>query len=304
MLRRSSGTLADRTGSVWRPRSTPTTAFMTKKAKRERAVPDWAFLGTFSASHVLPTEIVPAWVPLLRLVDAEAAIAEADMTTVNRLLHESELALHACGLGLDPAHRDWREFRPLRVTREEDWSDWLAHLCLTARTAGVRSELLGFPVTADSTIEVLREESTDDRSRREDIVVVSGEVGATLEVKIWDSNLEKTHETALRVHAAFPAVKTWHDFILLPEESLDDWGKIPDSRVISSRTWDEVAIGLRRALLVTGDHAECVEWKAWGLAFCGAIEARILGLEVIGGGHSASARSIERRLAMLMEAAR
>ena len=31
-------------------------------------------------------------------------------------------------IGGDPSREDWGSFRPLRLSREEDWSDWLAHL--------------------------------------------------------------------------------------------------------------------------------------------------------------------------------
>ena len=30
--------------------------------------------------------------------------------------------------GRDPTPQNWRRFRPLGLDREEDWSDWLAHL--------------------------------------------------------------------------------------------------------------------------------------------------------------------------------
>jgi hypothetical protein len=48
--------------------------------------------------------------------------------------------LPLCG---DSLPRDWSDFRPLRVSREEDWSDWLAWLLKTSITGFLAEALFG-----------------------------------------------------------------------------------------------------------------------------------------------------------------
>src|SRR5260221_4521009 len=85
--------------------------------------PNWSFLARFKAPHrrLAPQwDAVVAWVASARdaLITSEAELADG--------VEMSDRAL--AGFERDPLHHDWSRFRPLRLLREEDWSDWIAHL--------------------------------------------------------------------------------------------------------------------------------------------------------------------------------
>lgn len=66
------------------------------------------------------------------LIDAARSRHGHDVTRLREWLLESDAQL--AELGGDPLRDAWASFRPLRLSREEDWSDWLAHLIQTSRT--------------------------------------------------------------------------------------------------------------------------------------------------------------------------
>jgi hypothetical protein len=71
---------------------------------------------------------------------------------------------------------DWERFRPLRQSREEDWSDWLAWLLETSVTGLLAETLIGTYMKCDPDSfrspekKVRREVLTENRERRGDIV--------------------------------------------------------------------------------------------------------------------------------------
>jgi hypothetical protein len=179
---------------------------------------------------------------------------------------------------------DWSEFRPLRQSREEDWSDWLAWLLKTSQTGILADSLFADhmncqPETFKLPTKVKREEPLP--GRRADIVI-SWEMSRRthIEVKIGDRNFDKTFETAIKVHET-ARDSDWSDFILIPRESKEAWNEVAQKfsgekfKVIPI-LWDDVACGLRRCLW----HGhETVFWRAWAWVFCSVIEKKLLGLE-------------------------
>ena len=72
------------------------------------------------------------WDATVRLVDAGRARARARVPGL--LAAIAVWADRLADLGGEPVCQDWSRFRPLRLSREEDWSDWLAHLIETSST--------------------------------------------------------------------------------------------------------------------------------------------------------------------------
>ncbi|MDD5306020.1 MAG: hypothetical protein PHU25_01745 [Deltaproteobacteria bacterium] len=130
-------------------------------------------------------------------------------------------------LGGDPCRRDWSKFRPLRLSREEDWSDWLAHLLESSATDRFARALFGatFGEREDlSRPDVSREEKTTDGTRRGDIVITwkSGAC-AHVEVKVGDKAFAKTGETGEKLRENHPTATRWENFLLIPATSLREW---------------------------------------------------------------------------------
>jgi hypothetical protein len=143
-------------------------------------------------------------------------------------------------LGGDPAREDWSLFRPLRLSREEDWSDWLSHLLERSRS-GRRADIIASFKNGD---------------------------WVHLEVKVGDLAFAKTAETgqALRRHRDG---SNRGDFLLLPKVDMSIWesersrlGTIADR--IEVRTWHDVARALRRCIIEP--DTESVPWRAWAYA--------------------------------------
>lgn len=195
-------------------------------------------------------------------------------------------------LGGDPCIHDWRAFRPLRLSREEDWSDWLGHLLQTSRSGRLAKLVLGTHVANNHALpSVAREESTEDAARRLDLLIswASGEM-THVEVKLWDESFAKTFETSAKARAENASATSWSDFIVLPDESVGDWLEVQtqfasSGLAIKHVTWADLAVALRRCLL---SEDESVVWRVWAASFCGAVEQQLLGhVRFTAGGDSA-----------------
>jgi hypothetical protein len=182
--------------------------------------------------------------------------------------------------GGDPIRRDWTNFRPLRLSREEDWSDWFAFLIEMSSTGVSASHLFGGAESASSAYarpaKVEREVIAEPY--RADLVVqwIDGGV-AHIEIKIGDQSLEKTFATAKHLQEVYGReYARWADFILLLPIQKAEWDSLVDridvNRHVDCITWQDVSIGLRRGLL----SAESVLWKSFAFAFVGAIEQTLL----------------------------
>ncbi len=102
-------------------------------------------------------------------------------------------------LGGDPTYNNWNNFRPLRLTREEDWVDWLAYL-IESDDMGHFAKALLKETRATNFIapkRVLREDPC--KGYRADLIIEWQNKSFThIEVKIGDPNLKKTYPTSSR----------------------------------------------------------------------------------------------------------
>ena len=73
------------------------------------------------------------------LVSAYSSVIDERYEELHRLLDKWNCELDF--LGKDPTHTDWNSFHVLRLSREEDWSDWLGFLIAQSET-GVFSQNL------------------------------------------------------------------------------------------------------------------------------------------------------------------
>jgi len=189
-----------------------------------------------------------------------------------------------CG---DQTTINWSKFRPLRRSREEDWSDWLAWLLETSQTGFFADSLFAEHMKCQPETFILPtvERETPLEGRRADIVISWKTKRMThVEVKIGDENFDKTFETSIKPHKSAPD-KNWNDFILIPGQSQEAWNETAqkyindESANVTVILWDDVARGLRRCLW---HERESVFWRAWAWVFCSVIEKELLGLEKLG----------------------
>lgn len=228
------------------------------------------------------------------LLDADLLLLEAEQRLWNERLDH---------LGGDPATLNLSAFRPLRLSREEDWSDWLAHLLESSKTGRLAASLF----RGGRTSSVHREVSLDGGSRRADLLLHWGDSTAThLEVKVGDESFEKTFETAEHVESENPKL-TWRHLVLLLPRQADAWKQTAGVRtIVGVLTWEHVVIGLRRELW---ESAEAASWRVWALTFCAAIEQTLLGLPHLSNEGSArpysgTVTNMARRLPILQRARR
>lgn len=240
----------------------------------------WNFLEKFSRK---PTPQVSNWDCFEAM--KKAAPLDSSLRRYKRLLQKWDRRLHQ--LGGDPSASDWNDFRPLRLSREEDWSDWLGWLFNNSSEGQLASCLFGSQIDCSarffSNPEVVREEPTEDQERRGDILLLwPPRLGIHLEVKVGDKQFGKTFETGRKLQAKHKhLVHEWKNFILIPNESLGAWNESarfkgfeePDVHLV---LWEDVARILRRCLW---SKFESAVWRAWAWTFCGAIERKLLGLE-------------------------
>lgn len=174
----------------------------------------------------------------------------------------------------DSTYHNWSEFRPLRLNREEDWSDWLAHLIKTSKTGDFCRFLFKLDNISDfSEPKEVHREFSYNNYRADIIIEWKNNCYSHVEVKVGDENYSKTYKTGQEMMNYFKAEETkWTDFILLLPGQLSSWEvskeKEEASNKIISLSWEDVAIALRQALL----GKETIVWKIWSWSFLGAIE--------------------------------
>jgi hypothetical protein len=265
---------------------------MDEAAARESG-PSWEFLSTF---HV-PESLVPrpaTWGTFDTWFRLAAQAADAQRQALEHELEPWDERL--VELGGDPSRTDFTDFRPLRTSREEDWSDWLQHLLRSARSGDFARHLLG---RSQAHPDARRELECAGGAYRADLVVFWTDAAAThVEVKVGDLQFEKTWATADALEAEHPRIREWMHFILLPDEHLGLWHQTARnrnrSRHIETLTWGDVTLALRRTLLRT---EEPMSWRVWAWTYCGAIEQRLLGMPRYESGLSpASASTLLRYL--------
>jgi hypothetical protein len=252
---------------------------------------DWSFVEVFKApvsTSVAKTRQgskMPDWDSADAIsVALRKAAAQIQGRLENTLARWDTKLVH---LGGDPQRHEWQHFRPLRLRREEDWSDWLAHLLATSKSGQLGYKLFREIVGSKrqdgfSRPEVEREVIVGNR--RADIVLVTGDrVGIHVEVKIWDRQFEKTGETSALVADTFVPkrgpVTVWHNVLLVPEDLKE--GEVLDEHhtgvEIEPMVWARVASSIRAVLAGADSDAEEISWRVWAWSFVGCIEQKILG---------------------------
>lgn len=236
-------------------------------------MPSWdSSKGWRAPTSLVNWNAVVAWTPAFeRLVEVGArALIEALKRWDERL----------CDLGGDPAREDWSTFRPLRLGREEDWSDWLGHLLATAKSGRFPARLFSEnPSDAERwKVKEARREVVADEYRADLVVQFVNDDWAHLEVKVGDLNLAKTPATGDALQR-YQLKKVRDNFLLLPEENISAWREeLPrlgeNAENIRILTWHDVARALRLSVAEAG--SECLVWRAWAVTFLGAVEQVLL----------------------------
>ena len=182
--------------------------------------------------------------------------------------------------GGEPSNINWNKFRPLKLAREEDWSDWLFFLIIESKTGFFVHDLLKpdrsnqSDLTADPAVSG-REISAS--GYRADLILKWLNNSYThIEVKIGDESLGKTFNTGevMRKQHNVPQ-HDWSDYILLLDYQIDYWLSVSEKKdlFIQHITWNDVALSLRKSLLFSD---ESVTWKVWAYSYLGAVEQLLL----------------------------
>jgi len=230
--------------------------------RNEGPFPDWNLFNGFEEKYSI-------------MIEKKYKVLDELIAKWNKILPE---------LGGDPLNQDWMEFRPLRLTREEDWSDWLSHLIQTSST-GFFSKMVFFGLDQydDNTISPVKVEREVSRGGYRADIVISWDDGSYshMEIKIGDENLIKTYATGMEIMGSYPAgPDRWTHHILLLPDQLEHWRSlenIEDNKIhIDVLTWNDICISLRKALLTD----EPMVWKVWAYSFLGAIEQKLLGFDI------------------------
>ena len=89
------------------------------------AAPAWTIFDDWQTPSSLAAEtgVELNWDGVDVLFSEYRVIADRGYSELHGLLGRWSTILDP--VGGEPSYRDWRRFRPLRVSREEDWSDWL-----------------------------------------------------------------------------------------------------------------------------------------------------------------------------------
>lgn len=211
----------------------------------------------------------------------------ADLQALLEELNEQWRASPAC-FDRDPLCAAWRDDGPLRTTQEENWSQWLAHLCHTAPTRFITEV---FDVHVSESPDRVRCEvpltSDTEHDRRADILIQYPETGISIEVKIDDENYAKTPETAHLIER-HDRSRTWNHYLLLPYQNheqlrttlpskLDDTdaptvlrGAQPTESDVTVLHWRDISHTLRHTLLT--DSSTTQHWQATAYPFITTIE--------------------------------
>lgn len=210
------------------------------------------------------------------------AVVTAAGRRLDTCLREWDRALN--DIGGDPSREDWEKFRPLRLSREQDWSDWLAYLLALSRTGRFPARLLAGDVRYAEHWQVSPEREVRSPGSRADLVVRFVDGGwVHFEVKIGDLDLAKTPGTAQALRSVIEG-EFKGDYLLLPAADVGEWEDVKKgldgADTITILTWHDVAKALRAS--VRERNAKNLRWRVWAATFLGAVEQRLLGLPQAG----------------------
>ena len=190
---------------------------------------DWKFLENWRLLFLLneiemnsETTQLPVWHSFESFYNIFKNFYEKEKKYYMELLERSDNNL--IDFGGDPMNHAWSDFRPLRLSREEDWSDWLAFF-IKESTGIFISHLFNF----NKTIHSIEREYVADSSRADIVIEWCDETeGTHIEIKIGDPNLSKTHSTSMDIRNNLPHIKQWLDFIILLDKQESDWKKVDE----------------------------------------------------------------------------
>jgi len=237
----------------------------------------WDALETWNLSFYRK-ELGPSWKVFDEIQQAYSKVVLDRQGELTKLLTQWNRRLKK--LGGDPTYFDWRKFRPLRLTREEDWSDWLGFL-IEKSEGGVFSHYLfgdsdHRSIDYESPIRVMREVASS--GYRADLIVEwKNQILTHIEIKVGDPNLAKTFITSRVMRSHFKKdPEHWRNCLLILPDQIPAWDRldhhVPGEPGIKVLTWEEVAIVLRRAITVENS----ISWQSWAYAFLGAIEQHLV----------------------------
>ena len=182
-----------------------------------KPTPSWSSFASWRAPH---KEV--SWSAAQEWGTAHRRAMRALAAPLMDVLRESDAQLK--DIGCDPLREDWSRFRPLRLSREEDWSDWLAFLLEDSRTGRFGARLLANNVqrAADWIVREAQREVFAKPYRADIVTFFRNDEWAHIEVKVGDRELEKTVATGnrLRDWIGSPQRK---DVLLLPSADLGLW---------------------------------------------------------------------------------
>ena len=184
--------------------------------------------------------------------------------------------------GGEPSNYNWNKFRPLRLSREEDWSDWLIYLISESKTGYFANDLFHinkFDADVFSSPLISDREILYSGHRADIVIQWKNKTFTHVEVKIGDENLSKTYGTAQRMRLFYKAPENkWFDYILLLDNQVYDWLSViqENEHPIQYITWNNLTVSLRKSLIYS---EESITWKVWAYSFLGAIEQRLLHLK-------------------------
>ena len=155
-------------------------------------------------------------------------ILKKKYSKLNSLLKDWDSRLK--DLGGDPTHFNWDTFRPLRLSREEDWSDWLSCLIATSER-GILSKTIftidGFKTKDYASPSSVEREVIYENYRADIIIKWKNYHFSHLEVKIGDEQLQKTLDTGEKLREKYSADETkWTNYILLLRQQKMLWEQL------------------------------------------------------------------------------
>lgn len=295
-----------------RPHSIARTSAETRTYRRSNVARHWKAVDSWWDSHVdsnstaqisnpgrvlgmeqfaQPWEELGPWWEAYTEIGHQTAVEIADeLEESNERWHTSKAPFDTDPLSADlTRHRRIRG--PLQPGKEVNWSRWLARLLRPSDT--LVSELFGVDV-AHPPDEVTREKrlpKQDGSFRRPDILIQHAELGVSVEVKLGDTNYQKTPDTAHLVEQQHDTIE-WEHTLLLPQrktEKLEAIVSPPLTRrgdgqlhiewetpgPIDVVYWRDVTATIRSILrrgIFPDDH-----WAANAYLFCAVAEQQLIG---------------------------
>lgn len=234
------------------------------------------------------------WTELGNWWEAYNEAQSDDVYGLHRILAESDALWERRDgpFDADPLYADIDQTGyPFNLDREEAWSDWLAQL-LRADSGEFHRELFGGEFDA-SPRRVRREDYLQNpggKDRYADILSLYDLEQISIEVKIGDTNLQKTTDTTALIEDQYYG--EWQHYLLLPEQDIwavresfdvdvaatdDERDAIPSdgSDGIAILYWSDVSRALRAVLL--NENSQTPHWSASAYLFCSRIEQNCLG---------------------------